>query len=261
MIGVFFDTGRDAKEGELLRLAECINRTWIGSKDEATLVAFEDNHELRECLSAVFPGLPISNKQNPLNWILPGFETLWRVVLMALIETRFKTGRHHPEWEQLMVTFAQRSTKDQFREISATVGISAENIVNEALRLYPPTRRVHRQFRINGSSSSVAADIEACHRRVDIWGPDALEFNPARWKDLTKQQKLAFLPFGASPFGCLAKPTFAPRMIGLLVGAVLCELQGVWRLELMDGEAVQDIDPGEPLDSERDAYEHLFLVR
>jgi hypothetical protein len=260
MIGVFFDIGKDVKECELLGLAECINRTWIDSKDETTLVAFENNHELRHYLSAVFPGQSISEQQNPLNWILPGFETLWRVVLRALIETRFKSGQRHPEWQQIMVAFAERPTMEQFRGISAADGIYAEDIVNEAIRLYPPTRRVHRQFQIDGSSRSVAADIEACHRRVDIWGPDALQFNPARWKKPTRQQKDAFLPFRASPFACPAKPTFGPRMIGLLVGAVLGQLGGVWRLELMQGESIQHIEAGKPLGSERDAYEQLFLV-
>ena len=40
----------------------------------------------------LFPDWDKSSKENPLNLILPGYETLWRVVLRCFIEV---TARSH----------------------------------------------------------------------------------------------------------------------------------------------------------------------
>lgn len=43
-------------------------------------------------------------------------------------------------------------------------------------------------------------------RRVDIWGQDAAEFKPERWKSVgQKTRPYAFLPFGAGPRQCIGK--------------------------------------------------------
>ena len=48
--------------------------------------------------------------------------------------------------------------------------ISVAHVANEALRLYPPTRRIHRAFRMSDSPKTeiIAADIEQCHRNFII---------------------------------------------------------------------------------------------
>ena len=92
-------------------------------------------------------------------------------------------------------------------------------LVKEALRLYPPTRRIYREIlpALETNARVVAANIEACHRRTSIWGPDSDQFNPGRWINTTEEMRLAFMPFGSQPFVCPAKPEYAPGMIRLLV--------------------------------------------
>lgn len=261
-----FDCGEDdAKDTDLVMLAKSINRAWIASKQQNQLDAvpkFEDNHELQSSLAAVF-GTHHSSRDNPLNLILPSFETLWRVVLRAFIEVRFTTGLNRPEWRDALIAFAKSPTNQQFE--------SAKNIVNESLRLYTPTRRVHRAWS-DGSSSpnssepnsyQILADLEACHLNTVIWGSDAKTFRPDRWVNPTAQQKKAFMPFGRGKFECPAKPVFGPRMIGVLVGALLVELDGPdeevdWKLEFTSGKT---LEAGVRLDTNRDAYGDLKLVR
>jgi dihydroceramidase len=137
------------------------------------------------CGSSFLPSFPFSKldpKQNPLNLIIPGFEILWRAVLRTVIETRFKTGRHYPEWQKTIIAFTSQPTKDQFKGSHALSQISAENLVNEMLRLYPPTRCVHQQFPIDGCASRVVADLEACHRLADIW-------DPTQWSSIQEDER------------------------------------------------------------------------
>ena len=74
--------------------------------------------------------------------------------------------------------------------------MSVAHLVNETLRLYPPTKRVYREYRTPGNkqSENLAADIEACHRDTGVWGEDAHDFRPGRWADIGKEAREAFLP-------------------------------------------------------------------
>ncbi|KAI9042331.1 uncharacterized protein KD926_005626 [Aspergillus affinis] len=245
----------DIEDTDLVNLGEVINCVWIASKDIRTTRGFKDNHDLQKALSVVFPDHNLTDpRESPLNFILPAFETLWRIVLITFIEVGFKTGRHHPEWRKTLIAFAQNPTKLQFETANP---ISAEFLVKEALRLYPPTKRIYRAHKSAASHthSIIAADIEACHIGPTIWGPGAKTYNPSRWAHLTKEQKNAFLPFGSAPFTCPAKSVFGPRIISLLVGVLFSQLQGDWRLDGVDDLA------RERLKNERNSYDGAVLVR
>ncbi|EPQ64944.1 BgtA-20153 [Blumeria graminis f. sp. tritici] len=125
---------------------------------------------------------------------------------------------------------------------------SVEFIVNEALRLYPPTRRISRQT----ESGIVKVDIEGKHRDPEIWGADASCFRPNRWIEIQNEEKLAFIPFGAGKFECPAKRTVGPMMIGLLVASLTTVIGDGFTLceELNDG----------PLPNEREALKDLKLL-
>ncbi|KAF3009602.1 hypothetical protein E8E13_006792 [Curvularia kusanoi] len=145
-------------------------------------------------------------------------------------------------------------------------GILPIDIAKEALRLYPPSRRVHREF----DGKLFHADIEACHRLGLLSGDDPLTFRPERWQSicphLRKKDKKNKLKdeerrFGFMPFAkwCRAdtKETkaFAMKMILMLV-AVLCDKLGDdWKLA--DKESLPEL--GVALESSRDAYGDLRL--
>ncbi|OJJ68902.1 hypothetical protein ASPBRDRAFT_32661 [Aspergillus brasiliensis CBS 101740] len=242
--------------------ARCINETWISAK-QPDILCFEDNIELQEYVAVFFPsGDPIQPAKNPLNLILPGYETSWRVALRMFLEIRRACNE---AWVDKMVSFALHPTKAQFQDDSD--GISAEAMVTEALRLYPPTRRIRRTFRFeNGKKGEAveeifAADIEACHLSESIWGTDAKEYKPSRFAHLTNQQKEAYMPFGSVPFLCPAKPVFGPRMIGMVVGILFLALEevGSWRLVGRDKRSANEYVSGKRLNNDRSAYDDLLL--
>ena len=287
------DPEQNTRDEDILNLAKAINRTWIETKQEDAdghgITTFEENHFLQESLNAVFRA-PDKEAENPLNWILPSFETLWRIVLRAFVEIRFMSGIERPEWRSIMTAFAKTPSRTQFelrpvqdelgglfknhsRSSTLSTCPSAKDIVMECLRLYPPTRRVYRAHRghsnpgIESDYTLVAADIEACHLEPDIWGPDSESFNPYRWLMLTHEQKEAFMPFGSRPFECPARSVFGPRLIGILVGSLLTALESEpanirkgWRLECANEHVMKTLATKERLNTDRDAYQDLYLV-
>lgn len=286
----------------ILQLAQQINRGWIQSKKRTgtgghgtDMLDFEQNHPLQASLRVVF-SQPGHGRANPLNFVLPSFETTWRVVFRALLEINFHSGCEHSEWGEAMIAFCREATKAQFeRRMSSTTPTtaaieregqsptekpSAKDIVMESLRLYPLTRRVYRSYQWGDGSASdrpgpshdsaipydtIAADLEGCHLRFDIWGSSAARFDPARWMNVTSQQIHSFTPYGCRPCECPAKAVFGPRMVGMLVGAVLLGLddgrkRGMrWTLEGGDDQVVRCLASKERLSLERDAYDDLEL--
>lgn len=274
----------------ILSLAKSINRVWISSKNtEKKVPRFEDDAQLQQAIFDVFKLRDIDPGNNPLDLILPSFETMWRVVLRAALEIGLRTGTEHPAWRKAIVAFSMAPTKDQFEELPSSspptstssssklehqgekgcVGTpSAKHLMLEALRLYAPTRRVHRAYlcpRNPALYEILSADIEGCHLRPDIWGDDASKFNPSRWLSLTPAQKEAFMPFGSAPFQCPTNHTFGPRMIGLLVGALLEALDSLltvrWILECEDETVLGHLKTGERLRPDRSSYGDLYLTR
>ncbi|KAK6996014.1 glycosyltransferase family 39 protein [Favolaschia claudopus] len=97
--------------------------------------------------------------------------------------------------------------------------------INETLRLYPPVPMDVRSAKnattfppiIPGArplyvpaKAKVIYTIFLMHRRTDLWGPDALEFDPDRFLDERLQKYLIpnpfiFLPFNAGPRICLGQ--------------------------------------------------------
>lgn len=92
--------------------------------------------------------------------------------------------------------------------------------VKVALRLFPPipyNTRLARSDTVlpvgGGPSASdpvfvqkgttVVYSVWSMHRRKDIWGPDASEFRPGRWKG--RQNGWEFLPFNGGPRVCIGR--------------------------------------------------------
>jgi hypothetical protein len=291
---------------DILLLAQQINRGWIQSKkdiwaggDSTGMLNFEDNGPLKASLNAVFS--QAEHGENPLNFLLPSFETMWRVVLRALLELKFQSGRENPEWAKGIMSFCRDVTKAGFeRRPSLRAGPkttaviegdsqfnhaetpSARDIVMEALRMYPPTRRIYRAYEWDDPSASgepgpvcdpdvpsrmqhqtAAADIEACHLRTDIWGSNAANFDPTRWMNTTLAQNHAFMPFGYGVCECPAKAVFGPWMIAILVGALLSALDDDdgWTLWCADHHVMRRLATKERLRLERDAYDNLEVIR
>ena len=87
-----------------------------------------------------------------------------------------------------------------------------EQVLKEAMRLYPVTAVVGRQaienVEINGDRipkrSTVLVPPWTLHRRADIF-PDPLVFNPDRFAEGKQIPKFAYLPFSGGPRACIGQ--------------------------------------------------------
>ncbi|KAE8450813.1 hypothetical protein EG329_005726 [Mollisiaceae sp. DMI_Dod_QoI] len=275
----FFSSVPMPSDEDIKSITSKINTLWIASKnqEEPLGASMEKEKEglllqLRD-LFHIPQDQRIEGPHNPLNILLPAYETLWRIVLRLLIEVRFRnTEEEYSHNNLLFEAFLSNPSprtfdKEEFLSFSVKnivnpnprildkkgrTRISVHHIVNEGLRLYPPTRRIYRQM----SDEKVSVDVENLQRNPEFWGLDASEFQPGRF-DGMKLCKMPFLPFGAGVFECPAKNTFGPMMIGILVSALTLRIGKQYRLS---GEGVEDVTRNKvPLENGRKAYEDLLV--
>ena len=242
-----------------------INSLWLTSKktDPTAASNFSSDREgLFSTLDMLFRrgANTIAGRENPLNWILPTYETLWRVVLRAFMEIEFHSATQDANmWKSLLQRYLQSPTPNTFDAMDGA-GNSVNHIVREALRLYPPTSRIYRQ---SAQGKTDAVDEEHIHRIPSIWGQgDTLQFKPSRWnvgRTQLSEMNNAFFAFGEGRWPCPAGREFVPKMIGLLTAALVRRFDGY---VLQDrGRNPVSLERDQPLDAGRKAYENLYLVR
>ncbi|OCK84823.1 hypothetical protein K432DRAFT_413699 [Lepidopterella palustris CBS 459.81] len=235
-----------------------INRLWLASKASGSAPKWAKQRKFHDTLLSILPNHnPLDRTQNPLNLILPAYETLWRVILRCFIEVVYLcTDTDSCIWRKELQCFFDNPTTYEPDELSALV------IAKEALRLYPPTRRVYRNFLISPSPTTprkgelIAADIEAYHRDPSIWGSEPKTFRPSRWSTVNMPND-RLLAFGAKPFLCPAYNDFGVKMIALLTAALAEGVGKDWALEGKKGVLPE---PGQgPMEGGRTAYEDCIL--
>ncbi|KAK9934978.1 hypothetical protein M0R45_022097 [Rubus argutus] len=130
----------------------------------------------------------------------------WTVLLLAL----------HPYWQEearkevLQLFGKQTPTYESIAKLK-----TMSMIINETLRLYPPSillvRKVAREVRLG--KLLVPANVEllvptlALHHEPQFWGQDAALFKPERFSEgvakATNDNMAAFIPFGLGPRMCV----------------------------------------------------------
>lgn len=156
------------------------------------------NDIVEECKTFFFAGKQTTS--NLLTWI---------TVVLAM----------HPEWQErarqevLDVCGAHDiPCREQLAKLK-TLGM----ILNETLRLYPPAVATVRRAKsdvVLGGRYHIPRDTEllipimAVHHDARLWGPDATEFNPARFADgvaRAAKHPSAFIPFGLGSRMCIGQ--------------------------------------------------------
>lgn len=194
----------DMDDKSIEEITSSINNLWVESKTSVESSAPTEK-KLRQALARFFPNAEFSGKGNPLNFILPAYETLWRVVLSGFIEVVFREGAL-PKWKLELARFIEDPAREKMKLASCATSVPVEFIIMEALRLYPSTKSVYREFQMETKRTTeiVIADIEKCQRIPSLWGIDADKSDPSRWKNLKDGAREAFMPFGYSKFTCPA---------------------------------------------------------
>ena len=170
------------------------------------------------------------SKDNPLNLLLPAYETMWRLVLHLLLEVMYRSHDDERQWQEIFTILAQSPTLKVFDKEHVPSGLTARDIVKEGLRLYPPTRRIYRSYSdrdIPGKKTLKAVDVEALHRKPEYWGSGSCEFKPSRWSQLADDSEIkACVPFGRGSLSCPAKKDAGYLMAGMIVAVLVEQLKG-----------------------------------
>ncbi|KAJ9163145.1 hypothetical protein P3X46_022844 [Hevea brasiliensis] len=155
------------------------------------------NDIVEECKSFFFAG-----KQTTSNLLT------WTTILLAM----------HPQWqvqarEEVLRVCGSSDihTKDDIVKLK-----TLSMILNESLRLYPPTiatiRRSRTDVELGGykipRGTELLIPILAVHHDQSIWGNDANEFNPGRFSEgvaRASKHSVAFIPFGLGMRTCVGQ--------------------------------------------------------
>ncbi|KAL9335788.1 hypothetical protein Peur_072969 [Populus x canadensis] len=131
----------------------------------------------------------------------------WTLLLLAM----------HPEWQNKLREEIREVTGDKEIDFTKVAGLKKMGwVMNEVLRLYPPSPNVQRQARediqVNDllipNRTNMWIDVVAMHHDPKLWGEDANEFKPERFKDNLYggcRHKMGFLPFGFGGRMCIGR--------------------------------------------------------
>ncbi|CAD0094872.1 unnamed protein product [Aureobasidium mustum] len=263
---------RDPKQStneQISALAHGVNMQWLRSKEandsDDPSWLFDKQTSLKDAVKAVFPDwVEANSNENLCNLILPGYETMWRVVLRCFVEVKARNHKQAGGWENVLKSFSKEPTKQKLEAelTQSDPRVAAVHVAKEALRLYPPTRRIYREHRdADDQKPNVSADVEAMQRDSDVWKEQPDIFKPERWIGKEEGYDQGYMPFGARPFNCPAKRwrnvpmPFGLSMIALLVGTLIEVTDAKWEIH---GDFS---DKEEPLDTDREAHGAAFLQR
>ncbi|KAI4335779.1 hypothetical protein L6164_014389 [Bauhinia variegata] len=167
----------------------------LGLMIQASNVTVQDIVE--ECKSFFFAG-----KQTTSNLLT------WTTILLAM----------HPRWQvqarqELLALCGSRDvpTKDNVVKLKTLT-----MIINESLRLYPPTIATIRRAKVDVElgaykiprGTELLIPILAVHHDQALWGNDANEFNPGRFSEgvaRSANHPVAFIPFGLGVRTCIGQ--------------------------------------------------------
>ncbi|KAF8061761.1 hypothetical protein FPV67DRAFT_1422396 [Lyophyllum atratum] len=205
------------------------------------------NHHLRRLIpdEVAYP--------NPLDYLIPVWETLWRVVA-----TTVAYAHRNVYVSNVLAELHDLPTVAQFRAYD-DLKPSAEWCVTEVMRLHPPSKHITRaspnppiasvlpwpmQFLADKVLEPLAhhecADIGTVLRSEDIWGEDADAFNPLRYQPnriTREQERIKWLAFGHGRYKCVAA-AWAPMAAGIISSAIVDRLNGDSGRHLVAGNCI-----------------------
>lgn len=158
-------------------------------------------------------------KDELLNILIAGRDTTAATLTFACYALAMYPSCHAKLRAEVLETFGT-SEHPNFEALRGMKYLRA--FINEVLRVFPPVPFNERTavrstvFKSNGKKYYVPAGAQIpisilhMHRRKDLWGPDADEFDPERWIDERLKKYITpnpfiFLPFSAGPRICLGQ--------------------------------------------------------
>ena len=240
LLGVEASVESFAKE-DVVKAASHINLLWALSKKPGQTPP----HLLPELRVVLRRLVPDTEKYpNPVDFVIPAWETLWRVVAGAVAHAHEDDGMM-----EALEGLYERPGRQSFDSTSQG-GVAVRNIINETMRVYPPSKHIGRARRRQCAMHlpsfvtkiidlvspafvrrNESADVLAVQRASGVWGDDAHQFDASRYhrpstQPMTrKQQEIALrYLFGAAPLRCVGA-SWAPIAAGVITSAIVCTVR------------------------------------
>ncbi|KAG6893715.1 hypothetical protein C0993_000453 [Termitomyces sp. T159_Od127] len=240
---------RDLDSEDIRVVSKLITKLWSLSKQPGPIPAEflpRLNYHLRRLI-------PDEAYPNPLDFVIPVWETMWRVVA-----TSVAYAQSSPYASNIFSKLHISPTMDQFRHSDGTQP-SVEWFIAEVMRLHPPSQRISRAspihpfpaflpLNLNKLAAKLfgpllrreCADIGSVLKCKRIWGADADTFEPLRFhcdRATREQEAIKSLPFGYGRLKCVAAG-WAPMAAGILSAAILDRVQAGSGFRLVEGKCI-----------------------
>ncbi|MEZ5777709.1 MAG: cytochrome P450 [Paracoccaceae bacterium] len=166
-------------------------------------------------------------RDNLLTFIVAGHETTALSLAWALYLCAFD-----PDVQQKARAEAKAALGDRAATVADLPRLGyCRQIVDEALRLYPPAAFLSRTARAHDTlcgrevrpGDTVMLPIYALHRNRALW-PDPDSFDPGRFADPKAVDRFAYLPFGGGPRICIGA-SFALQEAVIVLATLLARFR------------------------------------
>ena len=162
---------------------------------------------------------------NVVSFVVAGYEAM----TFALTWTLYLISRH-PEWERAILDEVESvAGQDQITTDHAERLVVLQQVINESLRLYPPSPALARDVRTDVELDGVRiqkgtrlfVSVYALHRHERLWA-DPQNFDPTRFSSAVSQDRSRsqFIPFGIGPRICIGM-TYAMLELTILLATFL----------------------------------------
>ena len=204
-------------------VTKAINDRWAQSKANNALPADVLDHINGHILKWV------PDRTNPLNFIIPAYETMWRVAATVVVySNRDRLLR------DAFASYNENPTDYQFRAFTSEgpgAQPSVEAIVSEVLRLHPPTRHITRSVDAPWWKRPFTPRIEVANieevQRSHLYGSNPELFNPMRFHERhdgpNRDQLYAF---GHGKLRCVAA-SWAPSAAAVITAKIMAKLDDI----------------------------------
>ncbi|KAG1756867.1 uncharacterized protein EDB91DRAFT_40164 [Suillus paluster] len=213
----------DLAPADVAFVTQAINDRWAQSKSSSALpteVLDRINHHITRW---------VPDRTNPLNLIIPAYETMWRVAAIAVVYSN-----RDCLLREAFLSYNENPTDDQFRALTnegTGARPSVEAVVSEVLRLYPPTRHITRSVDVPWWKrpfvpSIEVADVEEAHKSI-LYGSDPESFNPMRFHaSHSGARRDQLYAFGHGKLKCVAA-SWAPPAAAVITAKIMAKLDDV----------------------------------
>ncbi|KAG1723556.1 hypothetical protein EDB19DRAFT_1898059 [Suillus lakei] len=205
----------DLDPADVAFVTKAINDRWAQSKSSTSLtpeVLDRINHHIIRW---------VPDRTNPLNLIIPAYETMWRVAAIAVVYSN-----RDCLLRDAFISYNENPTDDQFRA-HANEGTGAqpsvEAIVSEVLRLHPPTRHITRAVVVPWWKRPFVP----VSQKSLLYGSDPESFNPMRFHaSHAAPRRDQLYAFGHGKLKCVAA-SWAPPAAAVITAKIIAKLDNV----------------------------------